>query len=71
MCYYYNTARGIAKRVSCNFHFIWNSLPQSLDELIEFSELMTNYLFVCALEINRLNHIDEVRFHSKSYKKGE
>ena len=68
---HYHVARGMAKRVTRNLHLIRHSVPQSLDELIDFSELMTNYLFVCALEINRLNHIDEVRFHSKSYKKGE
>lgn len=63
----YHVARGEAKKVCRNLYMIKNSGKEVDDILIDFSNLITNILFVFSLEINRLYNIDEKVFVSKSY----
>lgn len=65
---HYHVARGMSKRVTRNLYLIQQSHQRDFKHLLDFSHLMTNYLFTCSLEVNRLHHIEEVPFLSKSYK---
>ena len=64
----YHMARGEAKKVCRNLYLMKNKGIEFDYILIDFVNLMTNLLFVMALEINRLNNIKEIPFVSKSYK---
>lgn len=66
---HYHLARGMAKRVTRNLHLIEPPDHRDLQPLIDFSNLMTNYLFTCSLEVNRLHQVEEIPFESKSYEK--
>ncbi|MGL4760762.1 MAG: hypothetical protein ACRC6T_09490 [Sarcina sp.] len=63
----YHIARGEAKKVCRNLYVMRNKGIQFDDILIDFANLITNILFVMAVEINRLNNVDEIPFISKSY----
>lgn len=63
----YHVCRGEAKKVCRNLYNIKNSGKEVPEILLDFSNLITNILFVFSLEINRLNYIDEKVFVSKSY----
>lgn len=63
----YHIARGEAKKVCRNLYLMKNKGIEFDYILIDFANLITNLLFVMALEINRLNNIDEIPFISKSY----
>lgn len=68
---HYHVARGMAKRITRNLYLIEPPDQRDLQPLIDFSNLMTNYLFACSLEINRLHQVEEIPFESKSYIKKE
>ena len=63
----YHIARGEAKKVCRNLYVMKNKGIKFDEILIDFANLITNILFVMAVEINRLNNIDEIPFVSKSY----
>ncbi|OPX46068.1 ATP:cob(I)alamin adenosyltransferase [Clostridium thermobutyricum] len=63
----YHVARGIAKRVCRNLYLLKKSGTEVPEILLDFSNLMTNLLFLFSLEVNRLNNIQEKVFISKSY----
>lgn len=63
----YHVARGEAKKVCRNLYKISNSGKEVPEILLDFSNLITNILFVFSLEINRINGIEEKVFVSKSY----
>lgn len=63
----YHVARGVAKRICRNLYLIKKSGTKVPEILLDFSNLITNLLFLFSLEINRLNHIQEKIFISKSY----
>ncbi|WP_194190724.1 hypothetical protein [Clostridium chrysemydis] len=63
----YHVARGEAKKVCRNLYRIKNSGLLVPEILIDFSNLITNILFVLSLEINRRNNVEEKIFISKSY----
>lgn len=63
----YHIARGEAKKVCRNLYRVRNSGVLVDDILIDFTNLMTNILFVFSLEVNRLNGVSEMKFTSKSY----
>ncbi|WP_297521907.1 hypothetical protein [uncultured Clostridium sp.] len=63
----YHIARGEAKKVCRNLYVMKNKGIKFDNILIDFANLMTNVLFVMAVEINRLNDVDEIPFVSKSY----
>lgn len=63
----YHIARGVAKQITRQLYILKNSGIQVPEILIDFSNLITNLLFIFSLEINRLNNIEEKIFISKSY----
>lgn len=63
----YHVARGIAKRVCRNMYILKNRGITFDPILLDFSNLITNLLFVFSLEINRLHNVEEKPFISKSY----
>ncbi|MGL4450271.1 MAG: hypothetical protein ACRCTZ_03640 [Sarcina sp.] len=63
----YHIARGEAKKVCRNLYLMKNKGIKFDDILIDFANLMTNLLFVMAIEINRLEGMSEIPFISKSY----
>lgn len=63
----YHIARGEAKKVCRNLYVMRSKGIKFDDILIDFANLMTNLLFVMAVEVNRLNNVKEIPFVSKSY----
>lgn len=63
----YHIARGEAKKVCRNLYYMRRKGIEVPEILIDFSNLMTNLLFMFSLEVNRQNNIDEIKFISKSY----
>ncbi|MGL4740699.1 MAG: hypothetical protein ACRC41_07825 [Sarcina sp.] len=63
----YHVARGESKKVTRNLHLMKAKGILVPEIVLDFSNLMTNLLFVFSLEVNRLNGVDEIPFLSKSY----
>ncbi|WP_297629901.1 hypothetical protein [uncultured Clostridium sp.] len=63
----YHVARGVSKQVCRQLYVLRNSGIDFPDLLLDFSNLMTNLLFLFSLEVNRLHNIEEKIFISKSY----
>lgn len=63
----YHRARCEAKIVTRNLYILRNQGLEIPEVCIDFANLTANLLFMFSLEVNRLNHIEEVAFISKSY----
>ncbi|MGL4991719.1 MAG: hypothetical protein ACRCYE_05320 [Sarcina sp.] len=63
----YHVARGEAKKVTRNLYLMKNEGISVPEIILDFSNLLTNLLFLFSLEVNRLSGIDELPFSSKSY----
>ncbi|MGL4850794.1 MAG: hypothetical protein ACRC28_18065 [Clostridium sp.] len=63
----YHVARGISKQICRQLYVLKNANINVPPILIDFSNLITNLLFVFSLEVNRQNNVEEKVFISKSY----
>lgn len=63
----YHIARGEAKKICRLLYILKNQGFIIPDILIDFTNLITNLLFLFSLEINRLSNVEEKPFISKSY----
>ncbi|MGL5414377.1 MAG: hypothetical protein ACRDAU_01820 [Clostridium sp.] len=63
----YHVARGVSKQICRQLYLLKKANDNIPTILIDFSNLITNLLFVFSLEVNRQNNIEEKVFISKSY----
>lgn len=63
----YHIARGVSKQITRQLYVLKNSGIHFPEILLDFSNLITNLLFLFSLEVNRLHNIEEKIFISKSY----
>ncbi|MGL5649186.1 MAG: hypothetical protein ACRDDY_15190 [Clostridium sp.] len=63
----YHVARGVSKQICRQLYLLKKANDNIPTILIDFSNLITNLLFVFSLEVNRQNNIEEKAFISKSY----